>query len=417
MDGIHVVANLYRCQQGARYLTDAAALRSFCLDSVTRAGLTSLGDLFHSFDGGGVTGAVVLAESHHIARRAAKRARIEFDVLPAILTIEDAMAANSFIMPPKGIQRGDASAAIASAPHRVKGSVRTGQQEQFYLEGQITYAVPREDGQLTLYCSTQHPDGNQREAAAALNLSTSDVEVICRRMGGGFGGKEGNASIFSQSAALAAFKLKRPVKLRVNRDDDMTITGKRHDFRIDYEVGFDDAGRIHGIDLVLAAAGHAEFGPVAEWDPARLSRMLEVHIGGTFHVCKHALPVMKRRGQGSIVTIASTAAFTANGNNVPYGAAKAGITGLTRQLSLEALPEVRINCIAPGRTITGMTTPLMLQRGGDMEQGEKIFGAKIPMQRMGTAAELAAAVCFFLSNDASFITGQTLIVDGGETIS
>ena len=109
--------------------------------------------------------------------------------------------------------------------------------------------------------------------------------------------------------------------------------------------------------------------------------------------------------------------WTANGNNVPYGAAKAGITGLTRQLSLEALPEVRINCIAPGRTITGMTTPLMLQRGGDMEQGEKIFGAKIPMQRMGTAAELAAAVCFFLSDDASFITGQTLIVDGGETIS
>ena len=129
------------------------------------------------------------------------------------------------------------------------------------------------------------------------------------------------------------------------------------------------------------------------------------------------LPVMKQRGQGSIVTIASTAAFTANGNNVPYGAAKAGITGLTRQLSLEALPEVRINCIAPGRTITGMTTPLMLQRGGDMEPGEKILGAKIPMQRMGTAAELAAAVCFFLSNDASFITGQTLIVDGGETIS
>jgi xanthine dehydrogenase large subunit len=113
--------------------------------------------------------------------------------------------------------------------------------------------VPREDGQLTLYVSTQHPDGNQREAAAALNLSTADVEVICRRMGGGFGGKEGNASIFSQSAALAAFKLGLPVKLRVNRDDDMMITGKRHDFRIDYDVGFDDAGRILGADIVLAS--------------------------------------------------------------------------------------------------------------------------------------------------------------------
>jgi NAD(P)-dependent dehydrogenase (short-subunit alcohol dehydrogenase family) len=172
-----------------------------------------------------------------------------------------------------------------------------------------------------------------------------------------------------------------------------------------------------GIDLVLAAAGHAEFGPIATWDAARFNRMLEVHVGGTFNVCKHALPIMKARGRGAIVTIASTAAFTANGNNVPYGAAKAAITGLTRQLCLEALPEVRINCIAPGRTITGMTTPLMIDRGGDLERGEQIFGAKIPMQRMGTAAELAAAICFFLSSDASFVTGQTLIVDGGETIT
>jgi xanthine dehydrogenase large subunit len=167
------------------------------------------------------------------------------------LTIDEAMAAKSFVMPPKGITRGNASEAIAKAPRKVKGSTETGQQEQFYMEGQITYAVPREDGQLTLYSSTQHPDGNQREAAAALNLSTNDVEVICRRMGGGFGGKEGNASIFSQSAALAAFKLQKPVKLRVNRDDDMMITGKRHDFRIDYEVGYDDEGRILGADITL----------------------------------------------------------------------------------------------------------------------------------------------------------------------
>ena len=175
--------------------------------------------------------------------------------------------------------------------------------------------------------------------------------------------------------------------------------------------------QLGGVDLVLAAAGHAEFGPVAEWDAARFNRMLEVHVGGTFNVCKHTLPVMKARGACAIVTIASTAAFTANGNNVPYGAAKAGVTGLTRQISLEALPEVRVNCVAPGRTITGMTTPLMLARGGDLTEGERIFGAKIPMQRMGTAAELAAAVCFFLSEDASFITGQTLLVDGGETIT
>lgn len=175
--------------------------------------------------------------------------------------------------------------------------------------------------------------------------------------------------------------------------------------------------QLGGIDLALPAAGHAEFGPTAEWDSDRFMRMLSVHVGGTFFTCKHVLPVMKAGGRGSIVTIASTAAVMANNNNVPYGAAKAAITGLTRQFSLEALPEVRINCIAPGRTITGMTTPLMLQRGGDMEKGEEIFGAAIPMKRMGTADELAAAICFFLSSDSSFVTGQTLIVDGGETIS
>jgi len=175
--------------------------------------------------------------------------------------------------------------------------------------------------------------------------------------------------------------------------------------------------QLGGIDLVLAAAGHAEFGPLEEWDMARFNKMMEVHVGGTFNVCKYATPVMKTRGKGSIVTIASTAAFTANAVNVPYGAAKAAITGFTRQFSLEALPEVRINCIAPGRTVTGMTAPLMIQRGGDLEKGEEIFGQKIPMKRMGTADELAAAICFFLSDDASFITGQTLIVDGGETIS
>ena len=197
--------------------------------------------------------AVVVARSMLGARQAARSAVVAVRELPAILSIDQALAQQSFVMPSKGITRGRPDEAIAGAPHRVQGRTECGQQEQFYLEGQIAYAVPREDDQLTLYVSTQHPDGNQREAAAALNLSAKDVEVICRRMGGGFGGKEGNSSIFSQSAALAAFKLQRPVKLRVNRDDDMMITGKRHDFRIDYDCGFDDQGRILGVDVVLAS--------------------------------------------------------------------------------------------------------------------------------------------------------------------
>jgi xanthine dehydrogenase large subunit len=197
--------------------------------------------------------AVVVAHDMLYAREVAKRAKVLVKELPALLTIEEALEAKSFIMPAKGITRGKPAEAIAKASRKITGSTYCGQQEQFYLEGQITYAVPREDDQLTLYVSTQHPDGNQREAASALNLTTKDVEVICRRMGGAFGGKEGNASIFSQSAALAAHLLKKPVKLRVNRDDDMMITGKRHDFRIDYTVGFDDSGRILGADFMLAS--------------------------------------------------------------------------------------------------------------------------------------------------------------------
>jgi xanthine dehydrogenase large subunit len=182
-----------------------------------------------------------------VCPRGRARPRCWCKELPAILTIEEAMApAASSCRPRASITRAMPREAIAAAPHRVKGAPAL-RPAGTVLPGRpdhLCRAARRRPAHAVL--STQHPDGNQREAAAALNLSTHDVEVICRRMGGGFGGKEGNASIFSQSAALAAFKLQKPVKLRVNRDDDMMITGKRHDFRIDYEVGFDDDGRILG---------------------------------------------------------------------------------------------------------------------------------------------------------------------------
>ncbi len=236
--------------------------------------------------------------------------------------------------------------------------------------------------------------------ASGIGLATAE-RVVAE------GGRAAIVDLDLERAESAASKLSGCIGLAANVADEAAVRAA-----VDATVA-----QLGGVDLVLAAAGHAEFGPVNEWDAARFNRMLEVHVGGTFHVCKYTLPVLKARGRGSIVTIASTAGFTANVNNVPYGAAKAGITGLTRQISLEALPEVRVNCIAPGRTVTGMTTPLMIERGGDLEQGERIFGAKVPMQRMGTAAEIAAAICFFLSEDASFITGQTLVVDGGEVIT
>jgi NAD(P)-dependent dehydrogenase (short-subunit alcohol dehydrogenase family) len=169
------------------------------------------------------------------------------------------------------------------------------------------------------------------------------------------------------------------------------------------------------IDCVVNAAGHAEFGPLEEWSFERWQRMMTVHVGGTFLVCKHVLPLLREQGAGSIVNIASTAALTANHHNTPYGAAKGAIVAFSRQLAREAAPDIRVNTVAPGRVRTGMTEPLVAQREGSVEEGFKRFGMANLQQRVADADELAAPICFLLSDDASFITGTLLVVDGGET--
>jgi xanthine dehydrogenase large subunit len=195
----------------------------------------------------------VAATSYEAARRAALLAKVDYEVLPAILDIPAALAAQSFVIPTERIVRGDAPGALARAPHRLQGKLAIGGQDHFYLEGQVCAVVPLEDGTLRVHSSTQHPTEVQHLVAHALNLGSKDVAVECRRMGGGFGGKESQPALFACAAAILAARTGRTVKLRADRDADMTMTGKRHDFHVEWDVGFEADGRIGALRVTLAS--------------------------------------------------------------------------------------------------------------------------------------------------------------------
>ncbi len=191
---------------------------------------------------------VVVADSHLNARRAARLHRAQVTERPALLTIEDAIAAESwFDGGPRIWSDGDVEAGLAAAPHRLSGEIEIGGQEHFYLEGQAALAVPSEAGEMHILTSTQHPTEIQHKVADALGLPMHAVRSEVRRMGGGFGGKESQGNALAIACALAVRLTGRPCRMRYDRDDDFLVTGKRHDFRIAYEVGHDAAGRIHAI--------------------------------------------------------------------------------------------------------------------------------------------------------------------------
>ena len=189
----------------------------------------------------------IVAETIAEARAALKLARVTYDDEPAILTVDAALDADADLLPSHTMTLGDADAALAGARHRLAGRIAVGGQDHFYLEGQVAYAVPGEDRDMIVHSSTQHPSEVQHVVAKVLGLADNAVTVEVRRMGGAFGGKESQPALIAAIAALAAAKTGRPAKLRLDRDDDMILTGKRHDVRIDYDVGFDDTGRITGV--------------------------------------------------------------------------------------------------------------------------------------------------------------------------
>ncbi|MCF8466374.1 MAG: xanthine dehydrogenase molybdopterin binding subunit [Sneathiella sp.] len=195
----------------------------------------------------------VAAETMDQARAAAKLAIIEYEELPAIVTVEQAMEASSFVLPPREIRRGDATKAITTAKHRLRQRLEIGGQDHFYLEGHVALALPGEDGDIFVHSSTQHPTEIQHNVAKFLDLPDHSVTVEIRRMGGGFGGKETQGAWFAAIAALAVKMTGRPAKIRLDRDDDMIMTGKRHDFVATVEMGFDDEGRVSGAEFIFAS--------------------------------------------------------------------------------------------------------------------------------------------------------------------
>tara|TARA_B100001113_G_scaffold21175_1_gene15626 strand:+ start:871 stop:3171 length:2301 start_codon:yes stop_codon:yes gene_type:complete len=194
----------------------------------------------------------VAATSMEFARKAVLKAKVFYQELKPIITIEDALKKNSLLFEPRVIKKGNPTQKILKSKNRLSGKFTTGSQEHFYLEGQVSLVVPKEDNNFLVYSSTQHPSETQQILAKMLKQKSNSIDVLVRRIGGGFGGKETNF-ITSAICCLLSFKTKKPIKLRLDRDDDIIITGKRHDFFSNFEVGFDDKGRINGLKLKLAS--------------------------------------------------------------------------------------------------------------------------------------------------------------------
>ena len=281
----------------------------------------------------------VIARTRGDARRAAAKARevLDIELLEAVFAPREAHARGQYVIPAIHLVRdgveGGARAAIAAAPHRLTDSLDVGGQEQFYLEGQISYAVPTEDDGMKVHCSTQHPSEMQHLVAHALGRQSHHVHVECRRMGGGFGGKESQSGLFACVAALAAKRLGKPVKLRLDRDDDFLVTGRRHCFAYDYDVGFDDAGRVLGIVMtMISRAGHSAdlSGPV-------MTRAL-CHVDNAYW-----LPDVELHGHSARTNTQSNTAFRGFGG--PQGAivTEVILDSIARRLGLDALDVRRAN--------------------------------------------------------------------------
>jgi xanthine dehydrogenase large subunit len=285
----------------------------------------------------------VAAENLDQARAAAGLAVVELEDLPAILTVEQALAQRSLVLPSQVMRRGRSAAELEKAPRRLRGHLSTGSQEHFYLEGQVAMAVPREGGEMLVYSSTQSPTEVQHLVAKVLGLPDGAVTTEVRRVGGGFGGKETQAAIVACIAALLARRTGRPVKLRLERDEDMLLTGKRHDFHIEYDVGFDDQGRLRALELVLAA----RCGISPDLSGAVNDRAM-LHVDNCYY-----LPHLTVTSHRCFTHTASSTAFRGFGGPQGMMAIEQVIDEVARHLRRDPLEVRRLNLYGgPGRSHT-----------------------------------------------------------------
>jgi xanthine dehydrogenase large subunit len=285
---------------------------------------------------------VVAADSVELARRAARKAVVDVEPLPALTTIAQATAAGSVIEEAQRMARGDAAAALEAAPHRISSTLDMGGQEHFYLEGQVALAVPGEDGQVHVLSSTQHPSEIQHLIAKVLGRSHADVTVEVRRMGGAFGGKETQAAAFAVAAALVAAKTGRPAKIRADRDDDMAMTGKRHEFTAGYDVGFAPDGRIAGIRIELASRCGAT------WDLSSA-----INDRAMFHADNcYWLPAVEIVSHRLKTHTVSNTAFRGFGGPQGMLAIERVMDAIAVHLGLDPLSVRQANLYAPGRDVT-----------------------------------------------------------------
>ncbi|MFN7726721.1 MAG: molybdopterin cofactor-binding domain-containing protein, partial [Rubrivivax sp.] len=333
----------------------------------------------------------VVARTREAARRAAALAKqvVVADVLPPVLTARQAHAAGQYVVPPMHLQRGDAAQAIAGAPQQLALSFEVGGQEQFYLEGQIAYALPQEQGGMKVLCSTQHPSEMQHLVAHALHRPAHAVQVECRRMGGGFGGKESQSALFACLAAVAAVRNRAPVKLRVDRDDDFLITGRRHCFSYDLSLGHDEQGRVLGAEVtMLSRAGHSAdlSGPV-------MTRAL-CHFDNAYW-----LPHVAAHGYSGRTNTQSNTAFRGFGGPQGAIAIEYALDSLARHLGRDPLDVRRANFYGLGerdttpygQTVEDNQIPRLVEqlassaRYAERRQAVADFNAGSPVLKKGLA--------------------------------